>query len=51
LTENGRTPGSVKNAPGELKEDPLGQPTTKGQVRIAPEYRKALEDYYKSLAK
>jgi hypothetical protein len=51
VTGDGRAPGSVTNAPGELKEDPLGQPTTKGQVRIAPEYRKALEDYYKSIAK
>jgi len=41
----------VRNVPGELKEEALGQPTEKGQVRIAPEYRKALEDYYKAIAR
>jgi len=41
----------IQNVPGELKEEALGQPAEKGQVRIAPEYRKALEDYYKAIAK
>ncbi|MGD0093827.1 MAG: hypothetical protein ABSE73_28295, partial [Planctomycetota bacterium] len=48
----GKSAGNIiKNVPGELKEDALGQPSEKGQVKIAPEYRKALEDYYKAIAK
>ena len=41
----------IKNVPGELKEDTLGQSTEKGQAKIAPEYRKALEDYYRAIAR
>jgi type IV secretory pathway TrbL component len=47
----GKTSGVLRNAPGEMKEDELGQSVTKGQVKVAPEYRKSLEDYYKAIAK
>jgi hypothetical protein len=34
-----------------MKEDELGRMIERGKAKIAPEYRKALEDYYKSLNK
>ena len=48
---SGKTIDRATAGPGELKEDELGRPTEKSRARIAPEYRKALEDYYKSLSK
>ena len=47
----GKTLDRATTTAGELKEDELGRPTEKTRAKIAPEYRKALEDYYKSLSK
>jgi len=49
LSGNGNE--SLTNKAGDMKEDELGRMIERGKAKIAPEYRKALEDYYKSLNK
>ena len=48
---SGAAPEAVRNKGEELKKDDVSRSTEKGKARIAPEYRKALEDYYKALSK
>ncbi len=45
----GSGPAGTTAQAGELKEDVLGRSTERGEAKIAPEYRKALEEYYKAL--
>ncbi len=35
----------------DFKEDPVSKLIQSGQARVAPEYRDALADYYKAVAK
>jgi hypothetical protein len=47
----GSTAKSLTTRSGDMKEDELGRTIERGAAKIAPEYRKALEEYYKSLNK
>ena len=47
---SGTTVKSSVSRSGELKEDEIGKATEKGRVKIAPEYQKALQDYYKKVS-
>jgi hypothetical protein len=43
--------GKVEAQPGEQKEDPVSRLIQSGQAKVLPEYRKALEEYYKAVSK
>ncbi|MCZ7645121.1 MAG: hypothetical protein M5U26_07525 [Planctomycetota bacterium] len=40
----------VENRQDPMQEDPLRRTIEAGQARVAPEYRKPLEDYYRSVS-
>lgn len=51
LSEKAQDLKSVQSRPGELQEDSLRRLIEQGQAKVAPEYRKPVEDYYKAVSK
>jgi hypothetical protein len=42
---------AVRSHEGELKQDDANKASEAGQVHVAPEYKKSVEDYYKAISK